>query len=182
MQSGPIWKRCFLFCCNRSSGSSPCVFVFLYCRAKSPCHKAWQGEIAQNCSWKTYFPEAISGNLTQLLSQRVLLAHYKCKIRKRKQAPGLTNPLQCHILFKNKIKKILRGRVTRSDENPIYGKSRPAVKPASRRQDGPDQAKRVWQVIVRSADSVSSLQFRSRQYSLDERGKQNVHDRHGICA
>ena len=105
-----------------------------------------------------------------------------------KERPGnssrawLTNPLQCHILFKNKIKKILRGRVTRSDENPIYGKSRPAVKPASRRQDGPDQAKRVWQVIVRSADSVSSLQFRSRQYSLDERGKQNVHDRHGICA
>ena len=36
-----------------------CVFVFLFCSAKSTCHILWQVNIAQNCSWKTCFPEAI---------------------------------------------------------------------------------------------------------------------------
>ena len=57
---------------------------------KAPATLRGRGILHINCFWKTSFPRVILCNLTQLLWQRVLLAHYKCKIRKLKKTCSLT--------------------------------------------------------------------------------------------
>ena len=51
---------------------------------KAPATLCGRGILHRNCFWKTSFPRAILCNLTQLLLQRVLLTHCKCRIRKLK--------------------------------------------------------------------------------------------------